>query len=293
VKKEPRMDAFAAIVDEPIPEEPTVAKQVLEDSVKAVAEPESVKVDPIPAEDNSPIEEATPRVEITSPEPVEEPIEKPPVEKATIEESSVEEPSIEEPIAAGIEDEITNVDIPTDLAVAEAEIHVGEITEDEAPAQEKMPLDIEPLVLSVIVHAEEDEFFQGPEIREALEAEGLTHGAMSIFHFHDPDKEEISENDDAVFSVANVLEPGFFDLGKLEELQSPGLMLFCQLPGPLPGEAALDLMLDKGRGLAVRLGGHMCDDKRNPFTTQAKNYYRDRISTFARELELARKKAEA
>ncbi len=189
-----------------------------------------------------------------------------------------------------IEDEITGIEIPADLTVAEAEIRIADTVSDEELEQTAMPPGIKPLVLSVSVFAEEEENFSGLEIKEALEAEGFLHGAMRIFHFHNPDKKDVSENNDVVFSVASVLEPGFFDLEKLDEMQTPGLMLFCQLPGPLSGEDALEIMLDRGRGLAVRLHGHMCDDKRNRFTTQAKNHYLDRIATFKRELVLARKK---
>ncbi len=189
-----------------------------------------------------------------------------------------------------IEDEIVEIEIPVNLAEAEAEIHITDTVPDIELESITMPPDIEPLVLSVSVFTDdENESFNGTEIKEALEAEGLLHGTMRIFHFHDPDKKNVSENDSTVFSVASVLEPGFFDLEKLNEMQTPGLMLFCQLPGPLPGEDALEVMLDKGRGVAVRLHGHMCDDKRNRFTTQAKNHYLDRITAFKRKLVLARK----
>jgi len=189
-----------------------------------------------------------------------------------------------------IEDEITEIEIPVDLETAEAEIQISEVEENMEPIAAEEALSIKPLVLSVTVLANEDEFFNGPEIKEALEAEDLTHGEMQIFHFHERGKEAVSGNGDAVFSVANMLEPGIFDIEKLDGMQTPGLMLFCQLPGPLEGEDALELMLDKGRGLAVRLHGQMCDDKRNLFTTQAKNHYLDRIAVFSRELVLARSK---
>ena len=296
VKKEPRMDAFAPIAAGPVAEEPAVSEPVIETPTQQEAEPEVAEVNALAAEDSVPSKQAAPRIDETNniesaAVSIEEQAEL--IEEQADEESTDDEQPVEKPIAADIEDEITDIEIPVDLAVAEAELQIADIADAEQPAQTEVSLDIEPLVLSVIVHAHEDEVFSGPEIREALEAEGLSHGAMSIFHFYDPDKEEVKENDDAVFSVANVLEPGFFDLKKLDETETPGLMLFCQLPGPLSGEAALELMLDKGRGLAVRLNGQMCDDKRNPFTTQAKTYYQDKIATFKRELELAKKKADA
>ena len=199
-------------------------------------------------------------------------------------------------IDAGIEDEITDVDIPFELATAEAEIqienHRRETPESTAPQMAKS-VNIEPLVLVITVMAE-DENFSGPAVREALEAEGLEYGEMRIFHYFDHDAHNASadsENIFPVFSVASLVEPGYFDLEKLDEMEMPGLTLFCQLPGSLPGEKAFEIMLDKGRGLAVRLHGQMCDDKHNRFTTQAKTHYQDRIATFSRKLTVAKKKA--
>jgi cell division protein ZipA len=201
-------------------------------------------------------------------------------------------------IDAGIEDEITDVDIPFELATAEAEIqienHRRDTSESTSP-QMAQNVNIEPLVLVITVMAE-DEKFSGPAVREALEAEGLEYGDMRIFHYFDRDASSASDNEDPanvfpVFSVASLVEPGYFELKKLDEMEMPGLTLFCQLPGPLSGEKALEIMLDKGRGLAVRLQGQMCDDKHNRFTTQAKTHYQDRIATFTRKLTVAKKKA--
>ncbi len=198
----------------------------------------------------------------------------------------------------GVEDEIIKVDIPIDLAVAEAEL-LFESHDDDAlkseVSQSELPLNVEPLVLVITVMAE-DEIFTGIAVQEALEAEGLQHGDMQIFHCFKNDVKASSDNSTGdnvpVFSVASLVEPGYFDPDKIADMEMPGLTLFCQLPGPLPGEEALELMLDKARGIAVRLDGQMCDDKRNRFTTQAKTHYQDRIATFSRELELAKKKAD-
>jgi cell division protein ZipA len=212
-------------------------------------------------------------------------------------------------ISPGIEDEITGVEFPADLAIAEAELHAqsqqGESGESN-PAKIDLPPNVEPLVLVLTIMAE-DEPFAGPAVQEALEAEGLQHGDMRIFHCFSPDDKSTGaetadtdldkvkniENDYPVFSVASLVEPGYFELDKLDEMEMPGLTFFCQLPGPLPGEEAFNIMLDKGRGVAVRLHGVLCDEKRNKFTTQAKTHYQDRISSFARELAVARKKFDA
>lgn len=195
---------------------------------------------------------------------------------------------------ADVEDEIVDVEIPQDLNSAEEELQAageaeaGPLVE---PEQASLPLGVDPLVLVVTVLAEDQQLFTGTDIEEALAAEGLRYGDMRIFHFFAAENNEPRmENQEAVFSLANLVEPGYFELENMAELETPGLSLFCQLPGPLPGNEALECMLDKARGLAVRLDGRMCDDKRNVFTAQARTHYQDRIAAFERELVLARKK---
>jgi cell division protein ZipA len=161
-------------------------------------------------------------------------------------------------------------------------------TEIETPKTQKAPApaaDIKPLVLVLTIMAPADRPLNGERLQAALEAEGLRHGDMNIFHFRR------AEHEDAVFSVANAVEPGIFDPATMAEVETPGVTLFCQLPGPLANDAAFDLMLDKARALAARLDAHVCDDRRNALTTQTISHYHDRIETFSRELALARKKA--
>ena len=218
--------------------------------------------------------------------------------------SEVEDEVPDLSIRPGIEDEITGIEIPADLAIAEAELHasINNKTQqndkrEKQTVETALPPNIEPLVLVLTVMAE-DEPFTGSAVKEALEAEGLRHGEMRIFHSFDESLDlDIAEADSSlekpipVFSVASLVEPGYFELEKIKDMEMPGLTLFCQLPGPLSGAEAFNFMLDKGRGIAVRLHGQLCDDKHNHFTTQAKTHYQDRIATYTRKLAVAKKKA--
>ena len=189
---------------------------------------------------------------------------------------------LEESNLIRVEDEIVPIEIPDDIASVVEMDNIAD-TKHPDPMQAELALDIEPLVLVMSVMAGEDKF-DGDSIREALEAEGLEHGDMKIFHYH------VANKRDAVFSVASILEPGYFELDKLSEFATPGLMLFCQLPGPVSANEAFDTMLDKARGLSVRLHGKLCDEKRNKLTPQAIAHYRDRITNYLRMVELAKKK---
>jgi cell division protein ZipA len=195
--------------------------------------------------------------------------------------------SAKEPL---IEDEIVAVEIPPEFSeYAEERRSKSRLKfkpEVEEPVQHEMELDVEPLVLVLTIVAQDEHQFSASEIKKVLEDEGINHGDMGIFHFY------MGNEKDAVFSVANVVEPGTFDLTTINEDETPGLSLFCQLPGPVAGSVAFELLLKKSRVIADNLDGQLCDDKRNLLTEQATGHYRDRIMSFDHDVVLARKKQE-
>ena len=195
--------------------------------------------------------------------------------------------SAKEPL---IEDEIVAVEIPPEFSEyaqeRRSESRLKFKPEIEEPVQQELVLNVEPLVLALTILAKDENQFSGSEVKKALDDEGINHGDMEIFHFR------MGDENDAVFSVANVVEPGTFDLGTIGENKTPGLSLFCQLPGPVANTVAFELLLKKARSIAESLDGQLCDDKRNLLTEQATGHYRDRIMGFDHEVALARKKQE-
>ena len=131
------------------------------------------------------------------------------------------------------------------------------------------------IVLTIITPGERD--LAGPVIREALTAFDLLPDDLGMFH-HYGNRRGAS---DPVFSVANVLEPGVFDLAAMDELATPGLCLFLRRPGPLPATVAFDLMLDVGSRLSRALEAVLCDDQRCRLTVQATQALRERVVHFA------------
>jgi cell division protein ZipA len=98
---------------------------------------------------------------------------------------------------------------------------------------------------------------------------------MGIFHAYSPGGRPI-------FSIANIVEPGSFDLEIIDRFSTPGLALFLRLPGPAGGFAAFDAMLEIARLLAGKLSGDIRDERRNVLTTQAIQQLREHILTFNR-----------
>ena len=132
------------------------------------------------------------------------------------------------------------------------------------------------VVLTVITPGERD--LAGPVIREALTAFDLRPDDHGMFHHYGNRRGPPHE---PVFSVANVLEPGVFDLAGMDELATPGLCLFMRRPGPLPASVAFDLMLDVGSRLSRALEAVLCDDQRCRLTVQATQALRERVVHFA------------
>jgi cell division protein ZipA len=103
--------------------------------------------------------------------------------------------------------------------------------------------------------------WDGATLRAALEAENLRFGPYSIFHRE-------REDGKSLLYVASMMEPGSFDLARMDEQEFPGVSLFGVVPGPLDGPSTFDLVLTVGRGLADRLSGQLQDEQGSTLTAQ-------------------------
>lgn len=152
-----------------------------------------------------------------------------------------------------------------------------------AAAKNAPPLEDKIIVLYVM--APPGGRFAGPDVRRAIEAAGLQYGQMSIFHrLVDPNR----PNSDAVFSLANSVEPGTFDLDGLDDFSTPGLTLFMQLPGPLNGITALDSLLAAAHIIATELHGELRDQSRSVLSKQSIECLHSEIVEYQRLQRLAR-----
>jgi cell division protein ZipA len=117
--------------------------------------------------------------------------------------------------------------------------------------------------------------FDGAKLQETLQAESLEHGKYNVFHRLHPDGITL-------FSVASMVEPGTFDLEKMAETQYPGVTLFAQLPGPVPGMHALNELVACARRLQQSLGGVLQDDRGVPLTVHRIERLRQEVREFER-----------
>ena len=101
---------------------------------------------------------------------------------------------------------------------------------------------------------------------------GLRYGAMKIFHRHTDE----DGSGPILFSMANVLKPGTFDLSTIGELELAGVTLFMT-PSELEKPAFIfDLMMETAEKLAAELDLNIMDESRSSMTKQTIDHYRQR-----------------
>ncbi|MFK8330012.1 cell division protein ZipA [Pseudomonas sp. BJa5] len=134
----------------------------------------------------------------------------------------------------------------------------------------------EVLVISVI--SRDEGGFKGPALLQNILESGLRFGEMDIFHRH----ESMAGNGEVLFSMANAVKPGVFDLDDIDHFSTRAVSFFLGLPGPRHPKQAFDVMVAAARKLAHELNGELKDDQRSVMTAQTIEHYRQRIVEFER-----------
>ncbi len=155
--------------------------------------------------------------------------------------------------------------------------------EPAAPARtagKRQEMNIERIV-SLFVSAREGRVFRGVDLVVAAEKVGLEFGDMNIFHRLDDRSAALGP----VFSVANMVKPGSFDLARIDTASTPGLGFFMTLPGPLSALDAWDAMLPAAQRMAELLDGVLLDSERNGLGRQGIQHIRDDLRGWDRRHE--------
>ncbi|TAM97256.1 MAG: cell division protein ZipA [Rhodanobacteraceae bacterium] len=150
------------------------------------------------------------------------------------------------------------------------------------PAAGRRPLEF-PVdrIVTLFVAAPGGTTFGGGDIVVAAEKAGLRFGAMHIFH------RLVDGRPDAgpVFSMANMMKPGYFDMPRIGELHTPGVTFFATLPGPVSALDAWDAMLPAAQRIAELLGGVLLDEDHNALGRQRIAGLREELRTWDRHHE--------
>ena len=167
----------------------------------------------------------------------------------------------------------TKVSEPKMSPVGEPAAKLESAAEDLAASESAVDEKI--VVMHVAAHR--PEVFSGPMILQMMEELGLDYGEMGIFHYY---AQRLSGKQ-SIFSVANMVKPGTFDLSEIENFTSPGLTMILQLPGPEEGLKAYNIMLESAQRLATFLKGDLLDAQRNPLSKQMISHEKEQVQLFS------------
>ncbi|MEM8660652.1 MAG: cell division protein ZipA [Pseudomonadota bacterium] len=150
----------------------------------------------------------------------------------------------------------------------------------ETPGSGKLPREVDQEVFMLNVVARHPGGFRGEDILHILLACDLRFGDMNFFHRH-----EFEAGRGAIqFSVANMMQPGVFDIDNMSDFKTPGLVFFLTLPGPEDMMKAFDYMLETAQAVARNLGGDVLDESRSVLTKQTLDHCRQQIRDLERRL---------
>jgi len=185
--------------------------------------------------------------------------------------------------------ELSKVASP-ELAVEEVELVSGMSASDEPQNIDwlegldkeatRLPRQIDPEVFMLNVVARSPSGFKGEDILHILLACDLRFGDMSFFHRH----EQEAGRGPIQFSVANMMQPGVFDIDNMSDFNTPGLVFFLTLPGPEDMMQAFDYMMETAHAVARNLDGDVLDESRSVITKQTLEHSRQKIRDLERRL---------
>lgn len=160
----------------------------------------------------------------------------------------------------------------------------GEITKQTKQEQE-LSLPIKIIQLNIVPHDHAGKFY-GDDILCVVPEVGLELGDMDIFHHYG----DAPEQQSALYSMANMVEPGVFPIDAMDNFSTPGLTIFARLPGPKDGLSIFADMLYTAEQLADLLDGELRDETHSALSKQTISHIREEIQEHHRQLQLARSK---
>jgi len=181
-----------------------------------------------------------------------------------------------------ISDQFANGIGGVDDDAEQAELALGD---DDAPSASselgRRPSDDFDKIITVYIAARAGEKLRGPDIVVAAEKAGLAYGHMNVFHRLVEGHPERGP----VFSVANIMKPGSFDMASIQELETPAIAFFLTLPAPVSALDAWEMMQPTAERMADLLGGVVLDESRNALSRQRVQGIRDELRAYDRQRE--------
>lgn len=157
-----------------------------------------------------------------------------------------------------------------------------ELALDGSPAQSELGKRVSEQfdrIVSLYVAAKAGNKLRGQDIVVAAEKAGLSFGHMDVFHRLVDGKPELGP----IFSVANIIKPGSFEMSRIAEIETPAIAFFLTLPAPLGALDAWETMEPAAQRMADLLDGVVLDEERNALGRQRIQHIRDELRAYDRQ----------
>lgn len=190
--------------------------------------------------------------------------------------------------------DLPEVKVDQDQVRERAQAHAAEPRQTKAadkpaqPTQQSMDLPLERSADEPIINEEPEEVIvlhvtgdiQGAILLQQMTELGFKFGDFDIFHRH----VDTAGNGAVLFSLANMYNPGSFNIDTIETFQTDGVALFLALPIKSNSLQAFTMMHNAAVKLAAAVArGQVLDEHRNPLTRQAVQHIHQRIREFERK----------
>lgn len=142
---------------------------------------------------------------------------------------------------------------------------------DDVPVAEQIP------VVQLAVLPIQGQVLAGKDLLGAFTQLNLEFGDMGIFHRY----ERYNGVETQQFHVANILEPGTFPVGSMNDFESTGIVLFFQASDMVNAEEAFENMLDVARQLSQSLKAKLVDAEMKELVPEKIVEIQSRLATLA------------
>ncbi|MCW8854706.1 MAG: cell division protein ZipA C-terminal FtsZ-binding domain-containing protein [Gammaproteobacteria bacterium] len=128
-------------------------------------------------------------------------------------------------------------------------------------------------VVSLFLVVAKDKIIKGEQIYSACLGNNLQYGEMKIFH-------RINDDGETVFSLSDMMKPGWFDIEQINNHKTRGVSLFAQLSMVSHPVEVLDDMLLCAHSVANLLGAQLCGQDRMLLNESSVKLMREKAKRF-------------
>jgi len=128
------------------------------------------------------------------------------------------------------------------------------------------------MVIAFTIMAPKGQKLSGLDLKVALKTLSFQYGDMQIYH-----RMTLGVHKKPLFSVANIIEPGTFNPQDDATMNTPGILMFAKLPGPVNGLTLFDDLLETAQSLTEKLNGILCDQSKQQVNQNILESMRSRI----------------